>query len=76
MVKKISKWSKLGISTGAIYIAISIVQWKFMHPDMDKLLSNIAIGILIAAVSWLHWENMDKNNRLTAIEDYLSEKVK
>ena len=71
---KISNWSLLGYGGGIILLFTSVVRYWWMYSDIDKVLAYSVIGILILAVSWLYNMNMRLNNKINAVEDYLSDK--
>ena len=73
-MKLSSKFSILGYVASITYASVDIIQYWIRFPDPDKLMANLAIASLIFAVSWLYNQNLDKTNRLRAIEDYLSDK--
>ena len=71
---RLSNWSLLGYGGGIIFLFTSVVRYWWMYPDIDKVLAYSLIGVLILAVSWLYNKNLALGNKLTAIEDYLSDK--
>ena len=76
-----SNWSMMGYLVGGAFSLLSAIRYFVMWPDMDKAIVYITIGGLICCVSWLYGQNLEKGNKLAAlqerqaeIEDLLKEK--
>ena len=74
MKKKMSNWSIAGISIGFLFAVFSSIRYWLLFPDTDKAIVYAIIGILIMCVSWDYNVNIEQNNNISAIENYLADK--
>jgi hypothetical protein len=70
----LSTWSLLGYSIGMIFSILSAVRYFVLYPDEDKAIAYVTIGLIICALAWLYNKQINLNNKLTAVEDFLAEK--
>lgn len=68
-----STLSFIGILLGIAFAVFSAVRYFVIWPDTDRAIVYVIIGMLISCVGWLYGRNRDLDNRLLAVEDYLSE---
>ena len=65
--------SKLIFAGGIVFAVLSALRYYVFWPDMDRLVAYTVLGLLVAAVGWLHgrvdqlnqtnesqWQYMDK----------------
>lgn len=71
---KISNWSIVGILAGLTFSIGSFIRYYILYPDLDKAITDVIIGLLICAVSFLYNRLLGQGNNITAIEDFLDDK--
>jgi len=71
-MKKISNWSLLGIFAGLVFGLGSFVRYFIFYIDYDRALVYSLIGIIIILLSWAYNRLLQLSNRITGLEDYLS----
>lgn len=74
MSKKTNNWSMAGYLAGTIYIIATFIHYWFRYPDVNEFLGNLAIGILIIAVSFLYNRDKKRGFVLEAMEEHLADK--
>lgn len=74
MLKKISKWTIVGYIGGLVFTLTALYRYLNLLPDYDRAISYGMIGILIMCVSWLYNNQLNKQHKIDAIEEYLAEK--
>ena len=73
-MKQISHWSILGIVLGLSISLFSGIRYFLLYPDTDKALFYIGSGLIICAIAWLYNVSKFQDYRISAIEDYISDK--
>ena len=63
-----------GFLGGLGFGILSAIRYFVVYPDLDRALVYVLVGMLICAVSWVHNRNIGQENRLIAIEDYISDR--
>ena len=70
----LSNWSILGYVASLVFGGITLVNFYFLHPDVDKCIAYLTTAGLIFAVSWLYNKQLHQQNTIDAVEDYLDDR--
>ena len=63
-----------GFLGGLGFGILSAIRYFVVYPDLSQALIYVLGSLLICAVSWIHNRNIGQENRMIAIEDYISDK--
>lgn len=80
-MKRVSNWSIAGIVVGLVFAIGSFFRYYILpvyHSGEvieTYLISTVAIGLLIVAVSWLYHKQKIQGYTILALEDYLADKT-
>ena len=73
-MKKISKFSLVGMIAGALFAIISFIQYYMLHRDIDRVIAYPTIGLLIICVCWLYNKQLEHANEIDAMGEYLADR--
>jgi hypothetical protein len=73
-MKKISNWSLVGYLIGGAFSIFSAIRYFVLYPDTDKAIVYILIGFIICSLAWEYNKQIQLDNSLSYVEDYLAEK--
>lgn len=73
-MEKISHWTWLGYIAGTIFAIGSFIRYYIIWPDVSEAITDVLLGVIIIAISWLYNENKQREYSLDAVEEYLADK--
>ena len=72
----ISKISIVGYLVGLAMIIISIRQYYFLYPDIDKLFAYVLLGLVAIGVVFNHSSGRQRDKKINHIDDVMEEIIK
>jgi len=72
----ISRISIVGYLVGLAMIIISIRQYYFLYPDVDKLLAYVLLGIVTFGIFFNYNRGLQRDKKIGHIDDVMEEVIK
>ena len=70
-----SNWTNIGYLIGSVWSLGFVIRYVFLWQDYSQAMLFVGGGLILIGFSWVFDQILKLKNKLTAVEDYLADKI-